>query len=83
MSQGFTRLESVAKSFVSKQEPLPLSFSSFGTFPNEKNHLFLAPAPTMALFQFQAQLCEAIKKEGIEIGQEFKADAWIPYCAVA
>ncbi|KAE8661295.1 Peroxidase superfamily protein isoform 1 [Hibiscus syriacus] len=43
------RLESVVKSFVSKQEPLPLSFSSIGTFPNEKNILFLAPTPTMAL----------------------------------
>ncbi|KAK8652437.1 hypothetical protein V6N13_126470 [Hibiscus sabdariffa] len=77
------RLESVVKSFVSKQEPLALSFSSIGTFPNEKNLLFLAPAPTMTLLQFQAQLCEAIKKEGIEIGEEFKADVWIPYCAVA
>ncbi|XWS32796.1 hypothetical protein CRYUN_Cryun22dG0020400 [Craigia yunnanensis] len=77
------KLESVVKSFASKQEPLALSFSSIGTFPNEKNVLFLAPAPTIALLQFQAQLCEAVKKEGIEIGEEFKADAWIPYCAVA
>ncbi|MBA0663936.1 hypothetical protein Goklo_004016 [Gossypium klotzschianum] len=37
----------------------------------------------MALIQFQAQLCEAIKKEGIEIGEEFKPDSWIPFCAVA
>ncbi|KAE8669578.1 Peroxidase superfamily protein isoform 1 [Hibiscus syriacus] len=49
----------------------------------KKNLLFLAPAPTMALLQFQAHLCEAIKREGIEIGEEFKADAWISYCAVA
>ncbi|KAE8723175.1 Peroxidase superfamily protein isoform 1 [Hibiscus syriacus] len=77
------RHESVVKSFVSKQEPLALSFSSIGTFPNEKNVLFLAPAPTMALLQFQVQLCEAIKKEGIEIGKEFKADDWILYCSVA
>ncbi|KAE8695623.1 Peroxidase superfamily protein isoform 1 [Hibiscus syriacus] len=77
------RLESVVKSFVSKQEPLALSLSSIGTFPNGKNLLFLAPAPTIPLLLFQAQLCEAIKKEGIEIGEKFKADAWIPYCAVA
>ncbi|KAL4284659.1 hypothetical protein GQ457_16G017400 [Hibiscus cannabinus] len=61
-----------------------LSFSSIGTFPNEKkNLLFLSPSPTMALLQFQAQLCEVIKKEEIEIGEEFKADAWIPYCVIA
>ncbi|KAG8482829.1 hypothetical protein CXB51_024263 [Gossypium anomalum] len=62
------KLESVIKSFASKQEPLPLSFSSIGAFPNENNVLFLSPAPTMTLLQFQAQ---------------FKADAWIPYCPVA
>ncbi|KAL4334287.1 hypothetical protein GQ457_07G002010 [Hibiscus cannabinus] len=77
------KLESVVKSFASKQEPLPLSFSSIGAFPNENNLLFLAPAPTMALLQFQAQLSGAIKKEGIEIGEDFKLDSWIPFCPVA
>ncbi|KAE8718224.1 Nodulin MtN21 /EamA-like transporter family protein, putative isoform 1 [Hibiscus syriacus] len=77
-----SKLESVVKSVASKQEPLALSFSSIGAFPNENNLLFLSPAPTMAILQFQAQLSEAIKKEGIEVGEDFKVDSWIPYCPV-
>ncbi|KAK8586904.1 hypothetical protein V6N13_085920 [Hibiscus sabdariffa] len=76
-------MESVLKPFASKQGPLALSFPSSGAFPNKNNLLFLAPAPTMALLQFQAQLSEAIRKEGIEIAEEFKVESWIPYCPVA
>ncbi|GKV08577.1 hypothetical protein SLE2022_193010 [Rubroshorea leprosula] len=78
-----TKLESIIKNFASKQEPLPLSFSAIGTFSSDKNVLFLAPAPTLSLLQFQSQLCDAMRKEGIEIGDEYKADSWIPYCSVA
>ncbi|GLT35459.1 hypothetical protein SLA2020_099090 [Shorea laevis] len=78
-----TKLESIVKNFASKQEPLPLSFSAIGTFPSDKNVLFLAPVPTLSLLQFQSQLCDAMKKEGIEIGDEYKADSWIPHCSVA
>ncbi|KAG4182121.1 hypothetical protein ERO13_A09G025000v2 [Gossypium hirsutum] len=66
------KLESVIKSFASKQEPLPISFSSIGAFPNENNVLFLSPAPTMTLLQFQAQVCEAIKKKGLKLGKSLK-----------
>lgn len=78
-----TRLESVIKTFASKQEPLQLSFSIVGSFGNDNNVLFLAPTPSVALLQFQSQLCESIKKEGIELGEEYRADNWIPFCSVA
>ncbi|KAE8682422.1 RING-H2 finger protein ATL46-like [Hibiscus syriacus] len=73
-----TKLESIVKSFASKQDPLALSFSSIGAFPNENNLLFLAPAPTMALLQFQAQLSEAIKKEGLKLEKILKLTLGFP-----
>lgn len=78
-----TRLESIIKSFASKQEPLLLSLSTIGSFCNDSNVLFLAPTPSVSLLQFQSQLCEAIKKEGIDLGDEYRAENWIPYCSVA
>ncbi|XP_050382735.1 uncharacterized protein LOC126799553 [Argentina anserina] len=77
------KLESMVKAFAAKQEPLALSFSTIGSFPTDNNVLFLAPTPSVSLLQFQSQLCEAMKKEGVEIGEEYRADCWMPYCAVA
>ncbi|XP_041006226.1 uncharacterized protein LOC121251008 [Juglans microcarpa x Juglans regia] len=76
-------LENVVKSFASKQESLPLSFSSIGSLPDENNVLFLSPTPSLSLLQFQAQLCDTMKREGIEITDGYRQDSWIPYCAVA
>jgi len=78
-----SKLESIIKSFSAKLEPLPLSFSTIGTLPNDHNVLFLAPTPSISLLQFQSQLCDAMKKEGLEIGDEYRPDSWIPYCSVA
>ncbi|KAF5763858.1 putative cyclic phosphodiesterase [Helianthus annuus] len=78
-----SKLENIVKSFASKQDPLPLSFGSIGSLPNDNNVLFLAPTPTLPLLQFHYQLCDAMKREGIEIGEEYRPDSWIPYCPVA
>ncbi|KAF2316145.1 hypothetical protein GH714_041466 [Hevea brasiliensis] len=78
-----TKLESIVKTFASKQEPLPLSLSAIGGLPNDNNFLFLAPTPSLSLLQFHSQLYDALKKEGIEISEEYRPDSWIPYCAVA
>ncbi|KAL1198230.1 hypothetical protein V5N11_002539 [Cardamine amara subsp. amara] len=78
-----TKLEPIIKSFSSKQEPIFLSFSSIGTFSNDKNVLFLSLTPSISLLQLQSQLCEALKKENVEIGEEFRVDSWIPFCPVA
>ncbi|KAF5746859.1 hypothetical protein HS088_TW06G01035 [Tripterygium wilfordii] len=78
-----TKLESIIKTFASKQEPLPLSFSAIGSLPSDQNVLFLSPTPTVSLLQFHSQLCDAMKKEGIDTGEEYRPDSWIPYCAVA
>lgn len=78
-----TKLENIVKNFASKQEPLALSFSSIGSLANDINTLFLAPTPSLSLIQFHVQLCDAMKKEGIEIGDEYRPDSWIPYCPVA
>lgn len=77
------KLENVIKAFASKQEPLALSFSSIGSLPHDNNVLFLSPTPSVSLLQFQSQLCEAVKREGVEIGEEYRTDSWVPYCAVA
>ncbi|CAN0857406.1 hypothetical protein LINGRAHAP2_LOCUS6743 [Linum grandiflorum] len=78
-----SKLESVIRSFASRQEPLPLSLSTIGSLPSDTNVLFLAPTPSLSLLQFHSQLCDAMKKEGIEIPDEYRPDSWVPYCAVA
>ncbi|KAF2308586.1 hypothetical protein GH714_010973 [Hevea brasiliensis] len=78
-----TKLESIVKNFASKQEPLSLSLSAIGGLPNDNNVLFLAPTPSLSLLQFHSQLYDALKKEGIEITEDYRPDSWIPYCAVA
>ncbi|KAG5534962.1 hypothetical protein RHGRI_022919 [Rhododendron griersonianum] len=78
-----SKLENIVKIFASKQESLPICFSSIGSFPNDNNALFLAPTPSSALLQFHSQLWDAMKKEGIEIGEEYRPDSWIPNCSVA
>ncbi|KAJ8774931.1 hypothetical protein K2173_019935 [Erythroxylum novogranatense] len=78
-----TKLESVLRTFASKQEPLALSFSTVGSPPSDNNVLFLAPTPSHSLLQFHSQLCDALKKEGIEISEDYRPDSWIPCCAVA
>ncbi|PIM99495.1 hypothetical protein CDL12_28015 [Handroanthus impetiginosus] len=78
-----TKLENVLRNFSLKQESLSMSFSSIGSLPNDNNVLFVGPTPSLSLLQFHSQLCDAMKKEGIEIGEEYRPDKWIPYCPVA
>lgn len=78
-----SKLENVVKFFASKQESLPVSFSSIGALPNDSNVLFLSPTPSLSLLQFHSQLCDAMKREGIEIREEYRPDSWVPYCPVA
>ncbi|KAG4911528.1 hypothetical protein AAZX31_19G011500 [Glycine max] len=79
-----SKLESLLKGFASKHDPLPLTFSSLATFPNDPdNLLFLAPTPSLSLLHLQSQLCDAIRKEGLEIGDDYAFNSWIPYCSVA
>ncbi|GAB4836622.1 hypothetical protein Ancab_001535 [Ancistrocladus abbreviatus] len=78
-----SKLEPLIKNFSSKQEPLQLSFSSIGGLPTENSVLFLSPTPTFSLLQFHSQLCDMLKKEGVEIADEYRVDSWIPYCPVA
>ncbi|PSS30402.1 Phosphoesterase [Actinidia chinensis var. chinensis] len=78
-----SKLENIMKNFASKQEALAISFSSIGSIPSDNNVLFLAPTPSMSLLQFHSQLCDAMRKEGIEIVEEYRPGSWIPYCPVA
>ncbi|XP_051114530.1 uncharacterized protein LOC127240104 [Andrographis paniculata] len=78
-----TKLENILKSFAAKQEPISLSFSSIGSLPSDNNVLFLGPTPSLSLLQFHSQLFDILKKEGVEIEDEYRPDRWIPYCPVA
>ncbi|KAF8096696.1 hypothetical protein N665_0303s0021 [Sinapis alba] len=83
-SSSSSKLEPIVKAFASKQEPLSLSFSSIGSFSGDNNALFLSPTPSLSLLQLQAQLCDAVKREGVvEIGEEYRQDSWVPFCPVA
>lgn len=77
------RLEPLLRSFAARQDPLSLSFSAVGALSGDRNVLFLSPTPSISLLQFQSQLCEALRKDGVEIGEEFRQDFWIPHCSVA
>ncbi|CAN8266096.1 unnamed protein product [Cochlearia groenlandica] len=78
-----SKLEPIVKSFASKLNPLSISFSSIGSFSSDSNVLFLSPTPSLSLLQMQIQLCDAMKKEGVEIGEEYRIDSWVPLCPVA
>lgn len=75
------KLLSSLRSLAAKFDPLPLTLAAVGAFPS--SHLFLTPTPTAALLAFHAQLSDALKKEGVDVADEFKVDSWVPHCAVA
>ncbi|XP_073011494.1 uncharacterized protein [Typha latifolia] len=81
------RLLSPLRSLSSRLDPLPLSLSSVAAFPSSSSSvgggvLFLSPTPSAALLGVHAQLCEVLKKEGVEIPEGFKPDSWVPHCDV-
>ncbi|CAM8999778.1 unnamed protein product [Rhodiola kirilowii] len=78
-----SKLENILKSFASKHEPLFLTFSSIATSSSDKYVLFLAPTPSMSLLRFHSEMCVLLKKEGVEIGDEFRPNEWLPNCEVA
>ncbi|XP_030447390.1 uncharacterized protein LOC115670294 [Syzygium oleosum] len=78
-----SKLEGVVRGFAARQEPVPLSFFAVGSFPVDNNVLFLAPKANMSLLQLHSQLCDAMKKEGVEVGEEYRPESWTPYCTVA
>ncbi|KAG0472073.1 hypothetical protein HPP92_016619 [Vanilla planifolia] len=85
------RLLSAVRSLASRLEPFPVSLSSIASFPQSSSPspssgggvLFLAPTPTSALLGLHTQLCEVLKKEGIEAAEEYQPDSWVPNCPVA
>ncbi|WOK92053.1 hypothetical protein Cni_G00744 [Canna indica] len=85
------RLHGALRALAARLDPLPLSLSSVGAFPssydgnNSKGGgvLFLAPTPSAALLHLHSQLCEALRKEGVELPEDFRPDSWVPHCSVA
>ncbi|MQL83679.1 hypothetical protein Taro_016187, partial [Colocasia esculenta] len=87
------RLLPTLRSFASRHEPLPLTLSSIGTFSSGNGGggggggnggvLFIAPTPSVALLSLHSQLCEALRRDGVEIVEEFRPDSWVPHCPVA
>ncbi|KAF6175919.1 hypothetical protein GIB67_003407 [Kingdonia uniflora] len=73
------------KTFVSNQiQPLDVTFSTIGSFPNDPTTVFLGPTPTLSLLNLQTQLSELVRREGnVEVMREFCSDSWIPHCIVA
>ncbi|KAK9673760.1 hypothetical protein RND81_12G187400 [Saponaria officinalis] len=80
---GPQKLEPLLNSFSSKQDPIHLTFSSIGLLPNHNNLLFLSHIPTFSLLNFHSQLCDLLKKEGVDVGDDFGVDSWIPASPVA
>lgn len=78
-----SKLENIIKELALNHDPLPLSFGSIGSLVDDNNVLFLAPSPTLPLLHFHLQLFDALKREGVEIGEGYRPDSWIPYCPVA
>ncbi|KAI5060356.1 hypothetical protein GOP47_0024776 [Adiantum capillus-veneris] len=78
-----TKLYSVIKNFAAKQQPLSITFSAVGSFPSEDNVLFLAPTPTIPLLTCHEQLCDVLRREGLDVSESYQPDAWFPHCSVA
>ncbi|KAG6490339.1 hypothetical protein ZIOFF_051629 [Zingiber officinale] len=86
------RLQLPIRTLAARLDPLPLSLSSVGAFPSTSPSdagkggggvLFLAPTPSAALLHLHSQVCDALRKEGIEPPEEFRPDSWVPHCSVA
>ncbi|KAK8967548.1 hypothetical protein KSP40_PGU011033 [Platanthera guangdongensis] len=72
------------RSLAARLEPLPVSLSSIASFPGGSSGvLFLGPTPTSCLLGLHSQLCEMLRKEGVEVAEEFRPDSWVPHCPVA
>lgn len=75
------------RSLAARLEPLPVCLSSIASFPGGGSSgggvLFLGPTPTSGLLGLHAQLCEMLRKEGVELAEEFRPDSWVPHCPVA
>ncbi|CAL0298976.1 unnamed protein product [Lupinus luteus] len=77
-------LQTLLTSFASTNDPLPITFSSIGSFPTSNdNAFFLSPTPSISLLNLQSQLCDLLKKEGVDVASEYCLDSWVPYCSVA
>ncbi|PKA51473.1 hypothetical protein AXF42_Ash002838 [Apostasia shenzhenica] len=82
------RLLPIVRSIAARLEPVPVSLSSIASFPHAAASggggvLFLAPTPTAGLLGLHTQLCEALRKEGVEAAEEYRTDSWVPHCPVA
>jgi len=77
------KLQNIIRNFSAKQEPLALTLSSVGSFSTDENVLFLAPTPSLSILTFHGQLYELLKREGIEAGDSYQPDNWVPHCTVA
>ncbi|XP_074585561.1 uncharacterized protein LOC141841315 [Curcuma longa] len=87
------RLQLPIRTLAARLDPLPLSLSSVGAFPSSSSPsdagkggggvLFLAPTPSAALLHLHSQVCDALRKEGIEPPEEFRPNFWVPHCSVA
>lgn len=80
-----SKLEPLLKSFATKQQqdPLHLHFTSIGSLPNQGNLLFLSPTPTFSLLHFHSQLIDLLKKDGLDIPDDYRVDSWLPVCPLA
>ncbi|XP_020575108.1 uncharacterized protein LOC110021109 [Phalaenopsis equestris] len=80
------RFLTAVRSLAARLEPLPVSLSSVASFPGGGSGggvLFFGPTPTSALLGLHTQLCEILRKEGVEAAEEFRPDSWVPHCPVA
>ncbi|XP_074579019.1 uncharacterized protein LOC141835500 [Curcuma longa] len=84
------RLQAPLRALAARLDPLPLSLSSVGAFPSSLSDagqggggLFLAPTPSADLLSLHSQVCDALRKEGVELPEEFRPGSWVPHCSVA
>ncbi|GLJ28315.1 hypothetical protein SUGI_0556540 [Cryptomeria japonica] len=78
-----SKLQNIIKNFAAKQEPLALTLSAVGSFSTEENVLFLTPTPSLSILTFHSELCDLLKREGIEVSDIYQPDSWVPHCSVA
>jgi 2'-5' RNA ligase len=78
-----TTAPAVLASLASDQMPLPVEFSSAGTFPGTEGVVFLAPAITPELLAIHRRVYSHLTALGLRVHEYYRPGRWVPHCTVA
>ncbi|MDO9547306.1 MAG: 2'-5' RNA ligase family protein [Pelolinea sp.] len=75
--------EDEIKRFCEKPEILNIQADHFGIFPHETSVIFIAPAPTNELMNFQKKIHQILEGNVGEAWEMYQPGKWVPHCTLA